>query len=239
MNMKTLMTLFRMGILPIQTITSLLIVACTPDNIQNEILPNSKVLMSDKELLEYMGYELNGMIERDKFYVIGDEVVSKQRLEDIRNESETRIQYNPNNTLYKEHQLITLDIATMFSSQIQEAADEWNKLYTDKTSNIQLKTSTSGSNAVEFIIELIPSDNSLSLSVEKPRKGVNGQLIYLKIGNNWNALMSNNQIKYLFMHALGHLVGFEHALDYGDDIPIDSTKYFFKDDLFRLDGLSP
>lgn len=190
---------------------------CSQDPTQD--VPPAAAPTTDRIVLASMGYAPEQIEEYETFYLIGEQIVSKKRLEEVRNESDTRIQYETDRMLDVEHQQIPLSITGAFSTQIQQAAEEWNKLYSAKNSNIHFDINPSGKNKVEFITEMLSAQNYLSLSVEKPRKGVNGWLVYLKIGNNWYDLMSNNQMKYLMMHALGHLVGFDHALDYGDGIP--------------------
>lgn len=196
--------------------------ACTHSPIQDETASEPNAVMTDEQVLEYMGYDLSDLVEYEYYYLIGDETVSKERLEEIRKDCVTRVPYKQDQTLDEEHQKIVLIPSGQYESQIREAAAEWNKLYDEKTSNILFEFTNPGKYAVEFVTNSPSSLSDVSVVVDKPYKGANATRITLNLGFDLWQTLSATQIKYLYMHAFGHLVGMGHALDYGDPLPGDS-----------------
>ena len=209
-------------------IVACLSVSCSQDAVQEEIAPDPDpiVSMTDPQLLEYLGYDPEDATEYELYYTVGDEIVSKETLDRVRNEPQTRMQYN-RDYLTPQYQRILLSNQHMFTMQMQEAVEEWNKLYSEKKSNIRFEIDNKAINSVQFIIYQKPTDNYLNLYVERPSNGAYGRFVQLDIGNIWYELTCTSQMKYLFMHILGHLAGFEHSLDYGNDIPTESLTIGF------------
>lgn len=228
--MRELLIYLKLGLTPILTALLLMLNACSRSFVQEEIFSDSKDVITDIQVLEYMGYDLSRMVEYEDYYLIGDETVSKQRVEEVRNDRKTRVPYRQDQKLNQDCQEIVLIPSGQYESQIREAAEEWNKLYEEKSSNIQFGFSNPGRYAVEFVTNSPSPISNLSVVVDKPYKGVNSTRITLNLGFDLWQNLSIAQIKYLYMHALGHLVGLGHALDYGDELP--SLDYWHAGDLY-------
>lgn len=202
----------------------LLLAACSQDAATDGGAPDADPVasMTDLELLEYLGYDPQDATEYELYYTVGDEIVSKERLDEIRREPQTRMQYLWNNLLDVEHQTIYLTDEIIFKQQLRDAVEEWNKLYADKKSNIRFEFDNRNPNSVLIMDTNCSLEHELKLYVERPRNGAYGKMIKLDISNSLSFdLAFSDQIKYLYMHALGHLIGLEHALDYGDPFPDD------------------
>lgn len=135
--MRELLIYLKLGLTPILTALLLMLNACSRSFVQEEIFSDSKDVITDIQVLEYMGYDLSRMVEYEDYYLIGDETVSKQRVEEVRNDRKTRVPYRQDQKLNQDCQEIVLIPSGQYESQIREAAEEWNKLYEEKSSNIQ------------------------------------------------------------------------------------------------------
>ena len=74
-------------------IVACLSVSCSQDALQEEIAPDPDpiVSMTDPQLLEYLGYDPEDATEYELYYTVGDEIVSKETLDRVRNEPQTRM----------------------------------------------------------------------------------------------------------------------------------------------------
>ncbi len=79
------------------TLVLMLPAACSQDDVQEQIAPDPDPVasMTDLELLEYLGYNPQDATEYERYYTVGDEIVSKERLDEIRREPQTRMQQDP------------------------------------------------------------------------------------------------------------------------------------------------
>lgn len=79
------------------TLALLLPAACSQDAVTDKFGPDPDPVasMTDLELLEYLGYDPQDATEYDLYYTVGDEIVSKERLDEIRREPQTRMQQDP------------------------------------------------------------------------------------------------------------------------------------------------
>lgn len=97
--MRELLIYLKLGLTPILTALLLMLNACSRSFVQEEIFSDSKDVITDIQVLEYMGYDLSRMVEYEDYYLIGDETVSKQRVEEVRNDRKTRVPYRQDQKL--------------------------------------------------------------------------------------------------------------------------------------------
>lgn len=121
--MRELLIYLKLGLTPILTALLLMLNACSRSFVQEEIFSDSKDVITDIQVLEYMGYDLSRMVEYEDYYLIGDETVSKQRVEEVRNDRKTRVPYRQDQKLNQDCQEIVLIPSGQYESQIREAAE--------------------------------------------------------------------------------------------------------------------
>lgn len=193
---------------------------CTNDAIKDSQKAESS--LSDIELLKQLGYNLTGMTECDDYYLIKpDIIVSKNRLDEIRKEPQTRMQYRKTNgVLDIQYQTIYLNpaIETRYQPEFDAAVEAWNNL---ENTNIKFVVAKNDASAVNISMWFNGTSDSNFISVERPHNGFYGKYISINLSSfpaSPNAI-PYKQVQYLIMHALGHLVGLEHVYGQNDGSP--------------------
>ena len=74
--MRELLIYLKLGLTPILTALLLMLNACSRSFVQEEIFSDSKDVITDIQVLEYMGYDLSRMVEYEDYYLIGAETVA-------------------------------------------------------------------------------------------------------------------------------------------------------------------
>lgn len=168
--------------------------------------------IDDVEILKQLGFETNNLIEMDDYYLLYPDVVfSKSHIEEIRNTQETRMQYNEKNKFLDiAHQTVYINNHSIndFSQCLDEAVSAWNNV---GNTNIKFVIDNSVSNSVHVETMYFGESGAL-LYVDRPSKGAYGQTIILNGMKTFPPIQQTEMGKYLVMHALGHLIGFEHAI---------------------------
>lgn len=85
---------------------------------------------TDRKLLEILGYDTQGMIERDDYYLlVPNVVIAKEDLAQWRNKPQTRMQRGYG-LLDEEYQTIYLnaDGIPQYADLLEQAVGEWNKI---------------------------------------------------------------------------------------------------------------
>lgn len=174
---------------------------------------------TDIQLLESLGYDITGLIERDEYYMIRpDIIVSKSRLEEYRNAPETRMQkdhiyglLNEKNryVLISDKYLVNDRNLEEIKNFLHNAIYAWNNI-----SNCGLKfyIDNTSSDAVA-IYAGYDGDSPEALYIERPSaRGEYGKYVRINLSKFHNAIILGNQGDYLLMHTLGHIAGFAHAI---------------------------
>lgn len=221
-------------------IVACLFVSCSQDAVQEEIVPDPDpiVSMTDPELLEYLGYDPEEATEYELYYTVGDEIVSKERLDEIRREPQTRMQQDPNYGLVnRENQTVYLQdqYADLMTESLRGAVEEYNKL----NSNLRFVIDNSHYKAVR--IECGDDgygSGTTYISVERPNnKGEYGKYARVNFTSYRKWATDYYEGKFAMMHVLGHLVGFNHAVpDFVmDPYPgwVSGTAYYDSESIMR------
>lgn len=205
----------------------------------NEESENKTVFLNDIELLTQLGYDLTDLTECTDYYLIKpDIIISKDRLNEIRETPLTRMQYRKaNGILDIRHQTVYLNpvIDPRYEPEFVAAIEEWNSL---ENTNLQFIIENNNYDAANISMSFNGANDTNFISVERPYNGSYGKHISINLSNyptSPNAI-PYMQIKYLIMHALGHLVGLEHV--YGQDDGTPSTTWDLYPNTDKFDAKS-
>lgn len=132
------------------TLVLMLPAACSQDDVQEQFAPDPDPVasMTDLELLEYLGFNPQDATEYERYYTVGDEIVSKERLDEIHREPQTRMQQDPYFGLVNEENqpiYIKDQYAGLMTESLHGAIEEYNKL----NSNLSFVIDNSRYNAVQ------------------------------------------------------------------------------------------
>lgn len=193
-----------------------LLFSCTEKSILEDYTLESTVL-TDVQLLAKLGLDTTDIREYEYYYVVEkDQAWGKDLLEQIRNEPQTRMQYNKNNNfLDAEHQTVYIDNRQIndlgrISRALTKAIKAWNDI---EGSNIKFVYGHPTNNCVVATIsEHNDTDGLALMEISRPYNGKYGRYFNINVRSSNFPLADENQLCYMYMHALGHIVGFEHAL---------------------------
>lgn len=197
---------------------------------------------SDRQLLEAYGYDTESMAEYESYYVLRpDLIVSKERLEQWRNDPHTRMRQDPYFGLVnEEHQTIYImdQYAAPMTEALRAAVEEYNKVH----SNLRFVIDNTHVKAVK--IEC--GDDGYGpgvniISVERPdAKGEYGRFARINFTSYRRWATDVDEGKFAMMHVLGHLAGFAHAVtDFVSSPPdgwIPGTDYMDKHSIMRTEN---
>lgn len=184
--------------------------SCTKDPATIDL---QKAENGDRFLLAALGYDTAKIVEYDDYYTLPpDIIVSKDRLEDIRCSPPTRMQKDPAGFLSKEYQTIYVSDkwASDLTTNLHNAIDEWNKL---EDCNLKFVVDNNAIRTVQLDYGY-DGEGFNYLFVERPDRGQYGTHIRINLSQEkWGTIAMDPTLgKYLIMHALGHIVGFSHAV---------------------------
>ena len=170
--------------------------------------------MSDRQLLEFFGYDTRGMIECEEFFLLKpDLLISKTRLEKMRSTPETRMQKNlVYGLLSEENQTVYImdKNADRLKDALHAAVNEWNSI----ESNLRFVIDNNRYGSVDiYASDYGYGAGTYLINIENPEKaGEYGK--YVSINFNQHAAWATDYYegRDVMMHALGHLAGFGHAI---------------------------
>lgn len=174
---------------------------------------------TDIQILETLGYDITGLIERDEYYTIRpDIIISKSRLDEYRNTIETRMQKdNVYGLLNEKNRYVLISDKNLKNDRNLEdikdylhyAINAWNNI---SNSGLKFYIDNVSSNAVD-IQAAFDGDGPEALYIERPSaKGDYGKYVRINLSKLYNAIYNQGQGEYLLMHTLGHIAGFAHAI---------------------------
>lgn len=167
--------------------------------------------MTDKQLLEFIGYDTRTMIERDEYFLIApNTVILKEDLPELRNNPQTRMQRGYG-LLAEEYQTVYLNDAGIpkYADLLAQAVQEWNNV---SASNIRFVSDKTAPLVVRFIGDA-GGDLFDPVSIQNPdRSGQYAKTVIFNYSKALPLLSDPSRGKYYMMHILGHLVGFGHAV---------------------------
>ncbi len=171
-----------------------------------------------KELIHSWGRDTAGMYELTDYYLVEKEILfSKEKIRDYLNSPRTRMHYDPSNGFVDfDKQKIVVNVSTLsgtMKSCVINAMTEWNSI---DGCNIHfyrndVPGAPSGAPTVSFKEVSVTEYGSLEATFsERPFNGSPGAKIQINTKSGfWKLQPSADKIRYAFMHALGHIVGFE------------------------------
>ncbi len=223
--MKKRFTHWAMASLPAMLLSSSLFLGCTKSDLD---VPEPQAAQ-ETEMQKYqrviyaLGYDTVGMHEYDEeFYLVEDEILfSKEQLEEMASEPATKMNYLTSNGLvYPENHVINVDPYELYNLQIdgfsaesalRYAMEAWNGI---PDCTIEFRMVGAGTpNAVKVSKQTI--GGTTQASCDRPSKGMYGKNI--KLNTTSTAMPTTfSQAQRVFMHALGHILGFEHVKPQSD-----------------------
>ena len=172
-------------------------------------------VQTDSEVLYRNGYDTLGMFALDDYYFLRpDLLMPKERVDELRSKGLSRMQIDEEKgTLDDKHRVIY--VATMFSShpyELREAIKAWNSIPESGLKFIVKDEQTTG--VVIVRDDMFPVGNDELMAIDRPHNGDYGTSMVFNMNSSLYPQYNRNidQLKYMYMHGLGHLVGFEHAL---------------------------
>lgn len=191
-------------------VLSILFSSCSKNSI---IEADDATQKNDIELLRQLGYETKGMIEQDEYYMIYPNfIVSKSRLDEIRNTPETRMQQNPSTGLLSEaNRTVYLKDSKLsyLKYELEQAIEAWNSI---GNTGLKFVINNNEYKAVEMYAEYDGDTGLDPIQVEAPSsKGDYGRYVRINLTKLHNVAFNYGMGKDLMMHVLGHIVGFAHT----------------------------
>lgn len=183
-------------------------VSCSTDAQYEE--PAASPEAGDIAFIESLGYDVSDIVTTEFGYLVeGDILFTPETMKELRATPATRhtSQGQLIDSKYQKRVYLNIGVPTAQRAAIMSAISEWNSL-----ENCNINFIDGGSDTQETMVQALalPAYFPL-LTIEVPVGGKPSASVLVNTSHPDYTTAAADQIRYMWMHALGHVIGFGHT----------------------------